>query len=445
MSTTKNIYEYKNDQSLKWREKYKNKIISAEEAVAYVKSGDKVAVMAAHGTPNFLLETLVNREESLDDVTIFTQLLYDGGNIIRKGYEKGMKNHCLFLTNTTREDCTNGFVDYVPSFLFEAPRYYDSVNVPDIVFMSVSMPDENGLCSFSLNADVAVMSAKKARIVIAQINKYLPRSHGSYIPMEDITWIVEHHEPIKQHCSKSPGEIEQAISSHISPLISDGDTLQVGIGSIPDAVLGSLHDRKNLGVHTEMFSDGMVDLYNSGAITNDCKNIDKGKIVSSFIMGTEKVFDFVDDNPEVLMLPVDYTNDPRVISKNDNFVSINACLEVDLYGQVNSDTLFGNTYTGCGGQIDFVRGASMSKGGKSILAMPSTAAKGTISRIKCRLGEMSPVTTSRYDVHYICTEYGIVDLRGKTVSERARLLISIAHPDFREQLLIEAKQAGFIA
>lgn len=444
MSKTTKTYEYSASGTSAWRSAYQQKLVSAEEAVSHIHPGDKVAVMQAQGTPNKLLEALVETKESLDGITILGQILYEGGDILRKGYEKGLKHHSSFLANSTRKDYKDGKIDIVPTFFFETPRYYESVDVPDVALISVSMPDEHGRCSFSLDADTAVMLAKKAKTVIAQINKYLPRTCGSSITLDEITWAVEWHEPITEHLSKPVGEVELAISNYIAPMIPDGATLQLGIGGIPDTVLSALTDRKDLGIHTELLTDATVDLYRSGAITNMRKNIDQGKIVTTFLMGSEKLFDFVDQNEDVLVLPVEYTNDPRVIAQNDNVISINACLEVDLLGQVNSDTLFGSTFTGVGGQVDFVRGASMSKGGKSFLAMPSTAANGTISRIKCHLGEGSPVTTSRYDVHYVCTEYGVVDLRGKTLRERATSLISIAHPAFREELEYEARKSGLL-
>lgn len=427
-----------------WRERCKGKLVTAEEAVSHIRSGDKISLTQAHGTPEPLLKALMARTDGLKDITLLSQILYDSGDILREGYSKGIKHYCNFLTANTRGDCAQGTVEYMPAFFFELPRYYDQIRIPDATFLTLSLPDENGMCSFSMNADCAVMSSRRAKTVIAQINRYFPYTHGSLISLDDIDWIVEHHEPIMQRPSVQAGDVERAIAGHIAPLIPDGATLLLGIGGIPDTVLAALHDRKDLGVHSEMFSDGIVDLCKAGAVNGSRKNIDRGKMVANFLVGSQKLFDFVHDNPSVVMMSAEYTNHPTVIARNDNVISINACLQVDLQGQVNADTLHGKPFTGVGGQVDFVRGASMSKGGKSFITLPSTAAKGSVSRIVCRLGEESPVTTTRYDVHYICTEYGAVDLRGKTIPQRARALISIAHPAYREALEFEARKAGLL-
>ena len=262
--------------------------------------------------------------------------------------------------------------------------------------------------------------------------------------MDELDYIVIHDQPLPELTKSQTGGVEQQIAAHIVPYIQDGACLQLGIGGLPDAILGFLKDKKHLGIHSEVLSDGIIDLYESGAIDNSQKKLDKGKIVANFLIGTKRLFDFADHNPDLLVVPVDYTNDPYIISQNDHVVSINSCLQVDLLGQVNADTIGGKQYSGCGGQIDFVRGAQMSRGGMSFITLPSTAKNGTVSRIIPHLETGTPVTTSRFDVQYICTEYGVVNLFGKTVSERAEALIEIAHPDFRPALRRQAVEEGLI-
>mgnify|MGYP005648932635 CR=1 FL=1 len=322
----------------------------------------------------------------------------------------------------------------------------------------LSPPDENGYCSFGISVDYTKPAAESSRIVIAQINEQMPRTLGdSFIHVSQLDYIVEYNEPIlelgapTEAQSEAEKELyvarvvaEMDIGGYCAELIDDGACLQLGIGAIPDAVLSFLGDKKDLGIHTEMFSDGVVDLINKGVITCARKNFNPGKAVANFLMGTRKLYDFVHNNPFVEMHPVYYTNDPCIIGQNDNMVAINSCLQVDLLGQVASDTIGSIQFSGVGGQVDFVRGSSRSRGGKSILAFPSTAGGDKLSRIVPRLDEGAAVTTSRNDVHYFVTEHGIADMRGKSIRERAVALISIAHPDFREQLTRELSRMSVL-
>ena len=305
----------------------------------------------------------------------------------------------------------------------------------DVCMLQLSPPDKHGYCSYGTSCDYTKAASECAKLVIAEINPNMPRVLGdNFIHISNIDYIVEIDYPLPELKSKPINDVEKAIGENCAKLIENGSTLQLGIGSIPDAVLMFLHDKKDLGIHSEMVSDGIVDLFNEGIINNKQKSLHQNKIVLTFMMGTKKLYDFVNDNPVIEMHPVDYVNHPVVVSKNNKMVSINSCLQVDLFGQVNSESIDGKQFSGVGGQVDYVRGAGMSKDGKSIIAMPSTASKGAISRIVPKLDSGASVTTSRNDIHYIVTEYGIADIRGKTLKERAKALISIAHPKFRNEL-----------
>ena len=330
--------------------------------------------------------------------------------------------------------------------LSEVPGLFrDGVLPLDIALVQVSPPDRHGFCSLGVSVDASRAAVETARRVIALVNPQMPRAHGdALVHVSRFAATVETNEPLPEHPRPQLTEIERSIGRHVAELIEDGSTLQMGIGAIPDAVLLFLKGKKDLGIHTEMFSDGVVALAEAGVVTNKKKTINTGKFVATFLMGTRKLYDFVDGNPDVVMQPVDYTNDPAVIGQHENMVSINAALQVDFMGQVNAEMIGRNQFSGVGGQVDFVRGASRSRGGKSIIALPSTAAKGTVSRIACALDAGAAVTTSRNDVHYIVTEYGTADLRGKSIRERAKALIGIAHPDFREKLTAQAKEQGLL-
>lgn len=421
-----------------WKKKYADKIVSAEEAVGHVKSGDKIVFTHACGEAQCLTQELVHQAERLEDVEIMHMVAMSTAPYCQPGMEKHFRHNALFVGGSTRKAVEEGRADYTPCFFHEAPKLFREGLLPvDVAFLQVSEPDENGNCSFGVSVDYTQPAAETAKMRIAQINKNMPYTYGNGIHLKDIDYIVLKDEPLIELQPPKIGETEKKIGGYVASLIHDGDTLQLGIGAIPDAVLTFLGDKKDLGIHSEMFSDGVVDLAEKGIITNKKKTIDQGKFLSCFLMGTKKLYDFVDHNPNVEMKPVDYTNDPFVVAQIDNIISINSAMQVDLMGQVNAEMIGPRQFSGVGGQVDFVRGASRARGGKAIIAMPSTTGKGKISKIVAYLDEGSAVTTSRNDVDYIITEYGIAALKGKTLRQRAAALIAIAHPDFRESLIAE--------
>lgn len=419
-----------------WRTKYASKIVSPAEAVSHVQSGDKIVFSHACGEAQVLTEELVNQAERLHDVEIIHMVAMGPARYCLPEMAGHFRHNALFVGATTRKAVEEGRADYTPCFFHEAPGLFREGIIPvDVVFLQVSEPDENGNCSLGISVDYTQAAAGVAKLKIAQINKNMPYTYGNGIHLDELDYIVEKDEPLIELQPPKIGEIEQCIGEHVASLIKDGDTLQLGIGAIPDAVLSFLGDKKDLGIHSEMFSDGVVDLARKGVITNRRKNIDTGKFLSCFLMGTKKLYDFIDHNPEVWIKPVDYTNDPFVIAQIENIVAINSAMQVDLMGQVNAEMIGRRQFSGVGGQVDFVRGTSRAKGGRAIIAMPSTTGKTKkISKIVAMLDAGAAVTTSRNDVDYIVTEYGIAALKGKTLRQRAEALIAIAHPDFREEL-----------
>jgi len=351
------------------------------------------------------------------------------------GMEKHFRFIAQFVGGATRDTIKNGHGDFVPCFFSQIPYQFDTTLKPDVALVNLTPPDEHGYCSFGVAVDYTKRATEVAPLVIAQINKCMPRTWGdSFIHISDIDVIVEQDTPIIELPPPKITEVERAIGENCAKLIKDGDCLQLGIGAIPDAVLLFLKDKKDLGIHTEMFSDGVVELVEAGVVTNAKKNLHKGRMVATFLMGTKRLYDFVDNNPTVAMFPVTYTNDPLIAGQNDNLVSINSCVQVDFTGQVCSESVGPTQISAVGGQVDFVRAASISKGGRSIIAMPSTAAGGKISKIVPFLDHGAAVTTSRNDVQYIVTEHGIANLRYHTMRDRARALINIADPRFRDEL-----------
>ena len=427
-----------------WREKYKDKIVTPEEAVKCIKSGDKVVVGQINGISTLLIDAMCQRADELEGVCVYSSLSYKKEPYLNEKYRGKFIHMAEFVYPGARESYKTGMTQFTPLFFHEFPRYFREVVKPEVSFVMVSEPDENGICSFSMNADFIYECTQVSKNLILHINPAMPRTRGVSVSLDDATYIVEAREEPTNIKMGNPGVIEEMIARHIVPYIDDGATLQLGIGAIPDFILSLLDNKKDLGIHTELFADGVVDLYKKGVITNAKKNIDVGKIVATCFFGTQKLIDFVHNNDDVILMPVDYTNNPYIIAKNDKVVSINSCLEVDLLGQVNSDTLNGNPFSGIGGQVDFVRGARMSKGGQSFITMPSAAAKGKVSRVVGNLGPGSPVTTSRFDVDNIVTEFGIAKMWGRTIQQRAKALIKIAHPDFREQLERDAHNAGIL-
>jgi 4-hydroxybutyrate CoA-transferase len=429
-----------------WRQKYQNKFKSAQDALKAVKSGDRVVFHASASEPQALVKALIDRAPELENVEIVHMYVFGEERPYTKPeYAKSFRFNGLFLSPPVRKGVIEGRADYTPVLYSEVPRLFrDNILHVNVFLIQITPPDGEGYCSFGLSTDYVRAVVENADIVIAQMNRNLPYTNGDKVHMDEIACIVEEDSPIFQLPPPKAGAIEREIALNAAKLIDDGSTLQLGIGSIPDTVLSFLTDKKDLGIHSEMFSDGVVDLAKAGVITNRKKTLNQGKFVAAFLMGTQKLYDFVNHNQDVEMRSVDYVNDPVIIGQHDRMVSINSALQIDLTGQVNAESFAGSMFSGIGGQVDFVYGASRSKGGKAIFALSSTAAKGTASRLVAQLPSGSGVTTSRGLIHYVVTEYGIVDLRGKSLRQRAEALINIAHPNFRESLLSEAKALKLI-
>lgn len=420
---------------MNWKEYYRSHTETAEQAVQRIHSGDRVVVMHACGEPSYLLEAMVNNYEAYRDVEIVHMVAMGKAEYCKPEYDGHFRHNALFVGGTTRTAVAEGRADFTPCFFFEVPGFFHSVLPVDVALVQVTPPDENGQCSLGISVDYTYEAVMSAKTVIAQVNEAMPFTCGrSTVPVEKITSFVPHTEPIIELTPPHIGEVERAIGRNVASLVRDGDTLQLGIGAIPDAVLHFLRDKHDLGIHSEMFSDGVVDLVEAGVITNAKKTLHPGKFVVTFLMGTRRLYDFADHNPDVYMAPVDYVNHPQVVAQNDNMVSINSAVQVDLMGQVCAESIGLRQISGTGGQVDFIRGAAQSKGGRAILAFPSTAAHGTASRIVALLDEGAAVTTCRDDVDYVVTEYGVAALKGRTLRQRARALIEIAHPDFRDAL-----------
>ncbi|MHA1104739.1 MAG: acetyl-CoA hydrolase/transferase family protein [Promethearchaeota archaeon] len=418
-----------------WNKEYKNKTKFKEEVISHIKSGNRVVFAHAAGEPTILIDELVKQKDRLENVEIVHMVPLGEAEYCQPGMEKHFKHNSLFTGAKTRKSIKEGRSDYTPVFFSEIPRLFKENILPvDVALIQLSTPDKNGNLSFGVSVDYTIAAAESAKIVLAEVNKQMPRTEGSNIHISQIDFLVETNRKLLEIPLPEISKIEEKIGSHVASLIPDRSNLQLGIGAIPDAVLKFLTEKKDLGIHSEMFSDGVVDLFEKGVITNKYNNLNPGKFTATFLMGTKRLYDFVDNNPDVTMRPVDYTNKITIAGQVDRLISINSAIQVDLYGQVCADTMGYQQFSGVGGQVDFVRASSISKGGKSIIALPSTNKKKTASRIVAKLYDGACVTTSRNDVHYIITEYGIADLRGKTVRQRAHSLISIAHPDFRDQL-----------
>ncbi|HWQ60910.1 MAG TPA: acetyl-CoA hydrolase/transferase C-terminal domain-containing protein [Negativicutes bacterium] len=428
----------------RWRDEYKSKIVGAGEAARLIQPGDRVVVGHACGEPVALVEAMVDRAAELSAVEVVHMVAMGEARYARPEMEKCFRHNALFVGGSTRRAVEEKRADYTPCFFSEIPRLFKTALPVDVALIQVTPPDSLGFCSFGVSVDYTQAAAQAARTVIAQVNGQMPRTGGVQIHVDDIGHIVEQDMPLIELKQPPIGTVERAIGQNVASLIGDGATLQIGIGAIPDAVLLFLKGKKDLGVHSEMFSDGVVELAAAGVITNRRKTVNKDKFIATFLMGTRKLYDFVHNNPAVELYAVDYVNDPFVIGRHENMVSINSALQVDLMGQVCADRLGRKQYSGVGGQVDFVRGTSRSSGGKSIIALPSTAGGGTVSRVAAELDPGSAVTTSRNEVHYVVTEYGIAELRGRTLRERALALIAISHPDFRWQLTEQAGKLGLI-
>ncbi|MEI6713896.1 MAG: acetyl-CoA hydrolase/transferase C-terminal domain-containing protein [Verrucomicrobiota bacterium] len=414
---------------------WKNRGSSAESVVSLVRNGSNVFLHGGCATPGVLVEALGNRRD-LEGVRLYHMHTTGPAPFADRGREQEFRSVSLFTGAPLREAIAEDRADYVPIFLSDIPWLFQSRQVSlDIAVLHLSPPDKHGMCSLGTSCDVAKAAADSAQIIIAEINEQMPRTHGNnVVSFARINAFVATDRPLLEVHSQPETPVEARIGELIAELVEDGSTLQMGIGGIPDAVLVRLHEKRDLGIHTEMFSDRLVDLYESGAVTNRLKGLGVGHIATSFVTGTRRLFDFVNDNPMVHFYPCDWTNDTGVIRKNPKTVAINSALQIDLTGQVCADSIGHRIYSGIGGQMDFIRGAAISKGGKPIIALPSTASGGKYSRLVVELNAGAGVVTTRGHVHWVVTEYGAVNLHGKTLRERGEALISIAHPDFRAEL-----------
>lgn len=415
------------------------KYVSADEAVSVIASGNRVFIHSVAAAPRLLIEAMVHRAPHLREVEIVHLHTEGAAPYAEPEYEGVFRVNAMFVGANVRKAMAEGRADYIPIFLSEVPNLFRRNILPlDVALVQVSPPDRHGFCSLGVSVDVSRAAVQTARYVIAQVNPRMPRTHGDALIHRDVFHaMVESDEELHIHKAAVPDDIERQIGLHVASLIDDGATLQMGIGAIPDAVLAALGNHQRLGIHTEMFSNGLIDLVEKGVVTGQDKRVHPGKIVAGFVMGDRRLYDFIDDNPLVAMLDIAYVNDTAVIRRNPKVTAINSAIEIDLTGQICADSIGTMQYSGVGGQMDFIRGASLAEGGKPIIAMPSATAKG-ISRIVPFLKQGAGVVTTRAHVHYVVTEYGVANLYGKNMRQRAEALISLAHPDHRETLEREA-------
>jgi acyl-CoA hydrolase len=421
---------------MSWEIEYKKKLRTAEEGLRVVQSGMRVYIQPGCAEPETLVEALIQCAPDVQDVEIVHMMTMGSAPYVAPEMEGHFRHNAVFIGSNVRAAVNEGRADYTPVYLSEIEDLFESGAMPlDVALIEVSPPDSHGFCSFGVGVDTTLTAARVARYVIAQVNDQMPRTYGdSFIHVSKIDAVVESSRPLCEMKKHDISELQTAIAGNVAGLIDDGAVLQTGIGGIPDAVLSMLMDRKDLGVHSELVSDGVIPLIDAGIITGARKNFKPRKIILGFCLGTRNLFDYVDNNPIFEFHPTAYTNDPGFIARNDNMVAINSALQVDLTGQVCSDSIGTYFYSGIGGQVDFLRGASRSKGGKPIITLASTAKNGTISRIVPTLSPGAGVVTSRGLIRYVVTEYGVAYLHGKSIRERAQALIEIAHPKFREEL-----------
>ncbi len=433
-------------QGFDWKAKYKDKIKSAPAAMKLIKSGNNIFIGTGCGQPQHLVDALVEHTGGIRDVHIIHLLTMGTAPYADQKHREKFKMNSFFIADNLRDAFERGIVDYTPIFLSEIPMEFETGRIPiDIALITVSPPDVNGLCSLGVSVDIVKSAAANARFVIAQVNNFMPRTYGgSFLHVNNIDVLVPHDEKIIEIPVPESNETLRQIGQNIARLVEDGSTIECGIGSVPQALAEYLVSKKDLGIHTEMFSDWIIDLVECGAITCAKKSFDHGKIVASFCMGSQRLYDYINDNPFFEFHPTEYVNDIGIISQHEKMVAINVGLEVDLTGQVCADSLGYRFYSGIGGQVDFIRGAARSRAGKAIIAMPSTAKDHQVSRIVSHLTEGAGVVTTRGDVHYVVTEYGIAYLHGKSIRERVLALINIAHPKFRNELIQAAKAQKYI-
>ena len=415
------------------------KIVSTEEAVKAIKSNDNVYIHSTVATPERLVDAMVARHAELENVNLYHMHIEGKAAFNKPEYQMSFKDHAFFVSNNTRKAVQAGIADYIPIFYSEIPRVFRNGIIPlDVALMNLSPPDKHGNCSLGVSVDCSLAAMQSAKIVIALFNKKMPRTLGDgVVHISKIDFAVEANDEIFELNYGEPSEVEMQIGKNVASIIEDGATLQMGVGSIPNCVLACLKNHKKLGIHTELFSDGLMGLLETGAVTGELKRKHRGKIVSGLVMGTRKLYDFVDDNPQVAILDIGYVNDTAVIRQNPKVTAINSAIEVDMFGQICADSIGLFQYSGVGGQMDFMRGAMLSEGGKPIIALPSTTTKGE-SKIVNFLKHGASVVTTRAHARFVITEYGIADLYAKNLKQRAKELIAIAHPSHRENLEKEA-------
>ncbi len=431
---------------MSWEIDYRKKLRTPQEALLYVQSGMRVYIQPGCAEPETLVEELMQRGPLVEDVEIVHMMTMGSAPYVAPEMAGHFRHNAMFIGGNVRDAINEGRADFTPIYLSEIERLFESGEMPiDVALIQVSPPDAHGFCSFGVGVDTTLTAARCARFVVAQVNDQMPRTFGdSFVHINDIDVVVESSRPLPEMMKPEISETQREIARNVASLIEDGSVLQTGIGGIPDAVLPMLMDRKDLGVHSELVSDGVIPLIEAGVITGERKNFKPRKIIVGFILGTKKIFDFVDNNPIFEFHPTAYVNDPGLIARNDRMVAINSAIQLDLTGQVCSDSIGNQFYSGIGGQVDFIRGASRSRHGKAIIAISSTAKDGAVSRIVPMLSPGAGVVTSRGLVRYVVTEFGVAYLHGKSIRERAKALIEIAHPKFRDELYAYCEQTKWL-
>jgi len=432
------------------KQKYQKKFAPEDEIFSHIQRGDRIFISTACGEPQYALQALMkyveNNPKAFAEAEVMHIWTLGVAPYADEKYTYNFRYNTFFVGDSTRDSINRGIADYTPLFLSQIPKLFNQKRIPvDVALIQTSLPDKNGFVSLGVSVDICRAAIDNANIIIAQINENMPRVHGdTFINMDTIDFMIHHDEPLLEYSPGIPGEIALQIGKYVSKIINDGDTIQLGYGRTPNAILNNISEKNDLGIHSELLTESMVELIRQGVVNNSRKNIDKGKSIASFCMGTAKTYRYIDDNPNFEFRGIDYTNDPRIISTIENMTAINAALQIDLTGQATAESIGKQFYSGIGGSADFMRGAVLAPGGKTILVIQSTTRNGEISRIVPFLDSGAGVTLNRGDVHYVVTEYGIAYVHGKNIRERAMSLIAIAHPKFRPQLIEEAKKLNLI-
>ncbi|MBN1380357.1 MAG: GNAT family N-acetyltransferase [Deltaproteobacteria bacterium] len=433
-----------------FRKKYHEKFASEDDIFSHIHRGDRIFISTACGEPQYALQALMKYVETHPKAFAEAEVMHiwtlGVAPYADEKYTYNFRHNSFFVGDNTRDSVNRGIADYTPIFLSQIPSLINRKRIPiDVALIQTSLPDRNGFISLGISVDICRAAIDNAQIIIAQINVNMPRVHGdTFIHIDDVDFIIHHDEPLLEYNPAIPGDIALQIGKYVSEIVNDGDTIQLGYGSTPNAILSNIGEKNDLGIHTELLTDSMVELIRQGVINNSKKNIDKGKTIASFCMGTAKTYRFIDDNPTIEFRGIDYTNDPRVICTIENMTAINAALQIDLTGQATAESIGKQFFSGIGGSADFMRGAVFAPGGKTILVIQSTARGGEVSRIVPFLDSGAGVTLNRGDIHYVVSEYGIAFIHGKNIRERAMSLIAIAHPKFRPELIEEAKKLNLI-